>query len=244
MKHSSCKLMKAKGKLILFVLLFVIIGTGGCGKEEEESEAPLIIDYPKVKVWNEFVDKLQVAFVAGIAADVIFPEWLLLKINDIEKRPPNIWMKDAEIYQGEWNNQVVYYYYFYETTGFFDLLCEDTSWVRGSQIDFLTNSKNWKLIYEYGAGENLLRKIKIGIDEQLPSATRKEFLAMLIVGSSDGIVENGIFPEWLLSKIKYNVERNTLFFAKIAEIYQAELNGKVIYFYFNCFTETGFGEFF
>ncbi|MDR3339764.1 MAG: hypothetical protein LBT25_06705, partial [Candidatus Symbiothrix sp.] len=39
-------------------------------------------------------------------------------------------------------------------------------------------------------------------------------------------------------------ERNTLFFAKIAEIYQAELNGKVIYFYFNCFTETGFGEFF
>jgi hypothetical protein len=132
--------MNIKHKLIVLILLFAIIGMGGC-RENEEAQS------------NEDVLITE----ASVLEQENLPEWLLIKINEIE----SLNSKDSSIVrvnicQGEWNEQIVYliknnlsscmfcevYYGNGEKIVFKDNLFED----------FSSDSKNWKIIYDYGNG--------------------------------------------------------------------------------------------
>jgi hypothetical protein len=117
--------MKTKHKLIVLILLFAIIGMGGCGEEEVQSNEDL-------------------------------PEWLLVKINEIEfLHSKDISIVKVKIFQGEWNKQIVYHIWDNLSSCVF---CE-VYYGNGEKItwndtnnkdDFDDKSKDWKLIYEYG----------------------------------------------------------------------------------------------
>jgi hypothetical protein len=88
-----------------------------------------------------------------------FPEWLLLKIDEIETiHSKDISIVKVKILQGEWNKQIVY---FIKDNLKSCLLCE-VYYENGENVvfnenlveDFCTSSKNWKLIYEYGGKDD------------------------------------------------------------------------------------------
>ena len=78
------------------------------------------------------------------------PDWLQIKIHDIEKTP----LVEAKAYQCEWENQTVYFIY----NNFNSCLMCDTYYTNGNKIafeddvesdDFISTSKNWKLIWSF-----------------------------------------------------------------------------------------------
>ncbi|MDR3268971.1 MAG: hypothetical protein LBT83_07885 [Tannerella sp.] len=122
--------------LLLFALAF--IGCKDDGKIENADDV--------------FTAKLQSA---SLTEKDDLPEWLSLKIKDIEKS----WEKDkiilkVRIYQGEWKNRTIYFIKNNLSSCYF---CE-VYYEEGEQEvfkekdanDFCIKSANWKLIYEYG----------------------------------------------------------------------------------------------
>ncbi|MDO8930188.1 MAG: hypothetical protein Q7W54_14530 [Bacteroidota bacterium] len=78
------------------------------------------------------------------------PDWLQIKIHDIEKIP----LVEAKAYQCEWKNQTVYFIY----NNFNSCLMCDAYHTDGNKIifkddgesdDFTSTSKNWKLIWSF-----------------------------------------------------------------------------------------------
>ncbi|MDR3286842.1 MAG: hypothetical protein LBT27_05315 [Prevotellaceae bacterium] len=136
--------MNIKYKLTVLVLLFAIIGTVGCGKNEEaQSNEDMFTTILKSAPFFEQEN---------------LPEWLLIKISEIEflysEDSKEFFICKVRIFQGEWNKQIVY------------LIMENLSsclfckiyYENGENIvfndtpfeDFSTSSKNWIQIYEYG----------------------------------------------------------------------------------------------
>ena len=84
----------------------------------------------------------------GLVKDM--PDWLQIKIHDIEKTP----LAEAKAYQCEWKDQTVYFIYFNYNSC---LVC-NVYYVDGKKItfeddgesdDFISISKNWKLIWSF-----------------------------------------------------------------------------------------------
>jgi hypothetical protein len=132
--------MNIKYKLTVLILLFAIIGTVGCGKNEEtQSNEDMFTTILKSAPFFEQEN---------------FPEWLLIKIKEIES-----WEKDksilkVRIYQGEWKNRTIYFITNNLSSCYFcDVYYENGEQIRldgNNSDDFCIKSKNWTLIYEYG----------------------------------------------------------------------------------------------
>ena len=99
---------------------------------------------------------LQLQSVPSSFEDNDFPEWLSIKISEIETiHSRDLSIVKVKIYKGEWNERIVYLItdflksapieVYYENG---DLLTMNSN----SHVDFYTSSKNWKLIYEFGNG--------------------------------------------------------------------------------------------
>jgi hypothetical protein len=121
-------------KLTLLLLLMILFCT--CSENEYSAEEKLS-------------EKMNSA-----ASDIILveemPDWLQIKIHDIEKMP----LVEARAYQCEWENQTVYYIY----NNFNSCLTCDAYHADGNKItfeddsesdDFTSISKNWKLIWSF-----------------------------------------------------------------------------------------------
>ena len=81
------------------------------------------------------------------------PEWLIVKINEIEEL---YFLATAKIYKGEWNNSIVYIV----RNGFDSCLFCDVYFEEGTKVlwtaddisfgSFSETSKDWTVIYKFG----------------------------------------------------------------------------------------------
>ena len=131
-------------KVFLLVFVLVLIGC-----EDDES-------YDKDGL-NNFVENLQSVQNSGVVGIFDFPEWLSVKIAEIE----TIHVEDDSfvrvwIYQGYWQNQIVYYISNpLNSCGFCEIYFENGEQVIWTSKDisldnFCSTSENWELIYEFG----------------------------------------------------------------------------------------------
>ena len=129
------------------LLLFVIVIIGCNNSKELKNE----------NVSDTFLTKLQSA-PSDIHIKGAFSGWLLTKISEIEtENSKDIAIVKVEIFQGEWNERIVYFiWHSLSSCLFCEVYYENGEkiiWTTGDTSDnFRTTSKNWKLIYEYGNG--------------------------------------------------------------------------------------------
>ena len=76
------------------------------------------------------------------------PEWLAVKMNQVETRPPLICK--VQIYKGKWNKKTVYFILDTFSACLCDFYTEDGVRIVDNLSDCRETSKNWMLIYEYG----------------------------------------------------------------------------------------------
>lgn len=134
-----------KTTLRLLILLFAC-SIIACVNNEKLNDGDII---------QAFLVQLQSA--PSSFEDNDFPEWLSIKISEIETiHSGDISMVKVKIYRGEWNEQIVYFILnTLSSCGFCEVYYEDgtkLSFSNNSSADFCTSSKNWKLIYEFGNG--------------------------------------------------------------------------------------------
>ena len=106
-----------------------------------------------------FENKLKIAQSNGISTDENIPEWLEVKIQEIETMCANdIFIIKTYIFKCEWKEQTIY---FIANNLASCALCEvyykDGGKVIFSEEDIISDSfcetsKNWVLVYEYGDG--------------------------------------------------------------------------------------------
>ena len=132
-------------KICLLLILFTSIAVG-CKDNEKTNDADVAVMFLK----NLGNIKLSTGNL---------PDWLLIKINEIEtSHSKDVSIVKVKIFQGEWNKQTVYFIY---DNLHSCMLCE-VYYEDGEKIalsakehltdEFCTESKNWKLIYEFGEG--------------------------------------------------------------------------------------------
>jgi hypothetical protein len=132
-----------KHKWLVLILLFTIIGMGGCRKEEAQSKE------------DAFATKLESA---SFFEQENFPEWLLIKIAEIESSYNNdSSIFKVRIFKGEWNKQIVYLIMDSLSSCIFcEVYYENEEKIAWNETnkddfeDFYDKSKDWELIYEYG----------------------------------------------------------------------------------------------
>ena len=93
--------------------------------------------------------------------------WLAREIEEIEAWDPICYIR---IYKGEWNNLVIYFIFNPCISGIFSKVFYDNGTLIRFETeeenfnDFLKNSKNWRLIYEYGMDFGHREAPRIGLD--------------------------------------------------------------------------------
>ena len=129
--------------LKISVLLFVLVIIG-CNNSKELKDG---------NVTDTFLTKLQSA-PSDIHVKGAFPGWLLTKINEIEtNHSKDIAIVKVEIFQGEWNEQIVYFIrHNLSSCLFCEVYYENGEKIVYTWDNFGTTSKSWKLIYTYGNG--------------------------------------------------------------------------------------------
>jgi len=131
------------------MLLFITIG---CSENKET----------KVIDTDTFLNNLKKAPNFNISKENL-PEWLVVKINEIEIiNSRDICCIKIRIFQGEWEKQTVYFI----VNSFSSCIFCDTYYEDGKKIEFpddggkksnefMTESHQWKIIYEFGEGYDL-----------------------------------------------------------------------------------------
>ncbi|MGV8139195.1 MAG: hypothetical protein AB2L20_28710 [Mangrovibacterium sp.] len=130
-----------KIELLLLILALVFVGC----KDDKDLKNTMDI----------FLVKLQ-SVSSDVYAGSSIPEWLAIKINEIENRK-DIDIVKVKIFQGEWNEKVVYFIRHNLNSCIFCEVYyeggEKIVWSTEDILDaFCTTSKRWKIIYEYGNG--------------------------------------------------------------------------------------------
>ena len=125
-------------KFFISLLLLVLVGSFSSCKEKKELE--------KIDA-DIFLTKLK-SSPSSIVPEESMPEWLVVRINEIEQRPVSV--TTVHIYKGEWNKQIVYFIMDTFSSCLCDFFTENGEEIRDNLSDFYSTSKNWMLIYEYG----------------------------------------------------------------------------------------------
>ena len=133
---------------IISVVCMLFFAASGCGEQKYEDSADI----------EAFVEQLKSASSVIVPKENL-PEWLVVKINEIEAIHSNdISIVKVRIFTGEWTGNAVY---FIHNTLHSCVLCE-VYYEDGERIvwtandpaidNFCITSKNWKLVYEFGNG--------------------------------------------------------------------------------------------
>jgi hypothetical protein len=122
-----------KISLLLLLCLHVTVGMTGCKNSEEDS---------------------------GVSAGDDFPEWLSVKITEIETvNEKDISIIKVRVFQCRWKNRAIYVILNNLASCMFcEVYYEDGEKIKWSEEDFASDSffidtENWELIYEFGDGE-------------------------------------------------------------------------------------------
>jgi len=127
--------MRRISLLLLFFLTFI-----GCKDNEKVND-----------VEDMFLTRLRSA---PLVEGEDLPDWLSFKIEEIERQAAPKSLTQIRIYQGEWENEVVYFI----TNDFYSCLFCEIYYKNGEHIalnstnvnEFSITSSSWTYIYEYG----------------------------------------------------------------------------------------------
>ena len=134
----------------LLVMLFLLTGIGCTDVKHENTD--------------DFFAKLKSA--PWTNDTETFPEWLLVKIDEIETiNSKDVYIAKVRIFKGKWNRRTVYFvYHNLKSCLLCDVYFEDgkqIDWSTEDSADFSATSKNWQVIYEFGNAEWPMQMPKI-----------------------------------------------------------------------------------